>query len=580
MSVHVTLGLGPGGPVAIKTATHPDEIDRLQREAARLRRASHPGVVAVVSCGPVGRAVELRTRYAGDALGRWAGSLDRAAGLAAAVATTLADLHDIGLVHGRLDASHVLVGSDGRPRLCGFSGPGDARPADDVHALASLLDELLSRVAVDRRSPLALARSRGPAGDRRALSQVVSRAVDPVASRRPSARALAASILGAVPGADLPPPSALPSVSGSADGFRRWLAGATGTPPLPEPRQPPAPSRTPVPAPVPEPEPAVGVQSDDHDVLELPFAAPGAPGTGGPDDLGGLDHRADPGADRWPDPGNPASAGQPARRPAGDVAARGRGDPPQPGPARTPAWPDLDRLDALTWARAGDDGADGADPQAPPGSDRTAPRPSPLPRLGDARLTTGPPARPEGLQRPIGLRGRRRTALRVGSACGVGLALVAGGAAATWGGATGGDSGVDPGAPSPAAASTPAGCAEAPPPVADVDGDGCPSAVGVDGNVVHAEGVRWSLGEPGDLVTVGDWDCDGGASPALVRPTTGDVFVFPHWAPEGEPVTAEPVATVAPGSAEARPRPRADGCDELVVELPTGETVVDVEARP
>jgi hypothetical protein len=307
--------------------------------------------------------------------------------------------------------------------------------------------------------------------------------------------------------------------------------------------------------------------------------------------------------------GAPASADTPLRRPAandglsederavrpaaadarrtgsssgGDPATRSTADaPPDLHPVRTPAWPDATRLDALAWADSppGDPDDDGAGTarhrRRSPGPGRPATRPSPLPRLGDARLA----ARPEGLRRPREAGRRRRTALRVGSACGVGLTLVAGGAVVTWGGATEVDNGVDPGAPSPAAASTPAACSDPPPPVADVDGDGCPGPVSVDGQVVQAEGVRWTLGEPGDLVAAGDWDCDGEASPALVRPATGDVFVFPRWAPEGEPVVADPVASVGPGGVEARPRSRADGCDELMVDLPTGEVVVDVEVQ-
>ena len=54
---------------------------------------------------------------------RWTGSVADVGGVAASVASTLADLHDAGVVHGRLDASHVLVGDGGRPRLCGWSGP-------------------------------------------------------------------------------------------------------------------------------------------------------------------------------------------------------------------------------------------------------------------------------------------------------------------------------------------------------------------------------------------------------------------------------------------------------------------------
>ena len=126
------------------------------------------------------------------------------AGLGAAVATTLADLHGVGIVHGRIDASHVLVGDDGRPRLCGFSHPGGAEPADDVAGLALVLNQLLDRAWPASGGSL-WRRSRGRSGER-ALRQALDRAADPVPGRRPTARALADAILLAVPSADLPAP--------------------------------------------------------------------------------------------------------------------------------------------------------------------------------------------------------------------------------------------------------------------------------------------------------------------------------------------------------------------------------------
>src|SRR5204863_3836439 len=46
------------------------------------------------------------------------------AALVAAVAETVADLHAIGVIHGRIEPSHVLVAGGGRPILCGFAGGG------------------------------------------------------------------------------------------------------------------------------------------------------------------------------------------------------------------------------------------------------------------------------------------------------------------------------------------------------------------------------------------------------------------------------------------------------------------------
>ncbi len=86
-----------------------------------------------------------------------------------------------------------------------------------------------------------------------------------------------------------------------------------------------------------------------------------------------------------------------------------------------------------------------------------------------------------------------------------------------------------------------------------------------------AGSARWTLGEPGDVVAVGDWDCRDGPSPALLRPATGDVFVFPSWAPPDEPVTVDASQRI-PGAVGIRAEPVAGGCDDIVVDLPGGLT--------
>ena len=70
----------------------------------------------------------------------------------------------------------------------------------------------------------------------------------------------------------------------------------------------------------------------------------------------------------------------------------------------------------------------------------------------------------------------------------------------------------------------------------DVDGDGCPEAVRIDGAQVVVDGARYDVGAPGDAVAVADWDCDGTDTPAVVRPSTGDVFVFDAWATAEAPM--------------------------------------------
>src|SRR4051794_19690197 len=67
------------------------------------------------------------------------------------------------------------------------------------------------------------------------------------------------------------------------------------------------------------------------------------------------------------------------------------------------------------------------------------------------------------------------------------------------------------------------------------------AAVQVEGTEVQRGNKHWSGGEPGDLVAVGDWDCDGVPTPAVVRPSVGRLFVFSSWADAGEAVAGPPV---------------------------------------
>jgi len=98
---------------------------------------------------------------------------------------------------------------------------------------------------------------------------------------------------------------------------------------------------------------------------------------------------------------------------------------------------------------------------------------------------------------------------------------------------------------------------------ADLDGDGCPSAVTVAGNVVEIEGQRYQLGRQGDTVLIGDWDCDGRDTPALYRPG-GEVFLFDGWAAEGQVL---PAASRGEHVKDGRPEVQhgEDGCDNLSV---------------
>lgn len=105
-------------------------------------------------------------------------------------------------------------------------------------------------------------------------------------------------------------------------------------------------------------------------------------------------------------------------------------------------------------------------------------------------------------------------------------------------------------------------------PAPAIDGtDGPGHHFDVTSGVLHLDdGSRYRVGEPGDVLLEGDWDCDGRPTPALYRPATGEVFTFPRW-PDGDVVTSSRavptgvlhgtprVATAPPGCARVEVDP-------------------------
>ncbi len=43
-------------------------------------------------------------------------------------------------------------------------------------------------------------------------------------------------------------------------------------------------------------------------------------------------------------------------------------------------------------------------------------------------------------------------------------------------------------------------------------------------------GITWAVGNAGDVITVGDWDCDGSVTPGVWSPSTREWFAFDDWA--------------------------------------------------
>jgi hypothetical protein len=90
-----------------------------------------------------------------------------------------------------------------------------------------------------------------------------------------------------------------------------------------------------------------------------------------------------------------------------------------------------------------------------------------------------------------------------------------------------------------------------------------------DGRVVVVGTQRFTAGEPGDRVAVGDWDCNGTPTVAVLRPSTGAVFVFDEWATARSDISV-PATTRAPGAVDLQTRTRDDGCSALVAVRPDG----------
>ncbi len=107
------------------------------------------------------------------------------------------------------------------------------------------------------------------------------------------------------------------------------------------------------------------------------------------------------------------------------------------------------------------------------------------------------------------------------------------------------------------------------PVVEDVDGDGCPDAVTIDATSVSVGAAQFTAGQPGDLLVLGDWRCEGASTVALVRPSTGEVFVFDGWAPSTSDLAGRLVRRV-PGATGLR---AADRCGHALVDVGTGAPV-------
>ena len=112
----------------------------------------------------------------------------------------------------------------------------------------------------------------------------------------------------------------------------------------------------------------------------------------------------------------------------------------------------------------------------------------------------------------------------------------------------------------------------------DPEGDGCPTVgvyrpEAVAGSElmvlsirIDGDRQRIAIGEPGDQLVLGDWDCDGVDTPGLYRTGAGDVQYFDAW-PRVEQQRYQPDRTEAAGSGGSASLSEGDGdrCDRIEV---------------
>lgn len=527
-------------PVVRKLATDPAGRARLRHEAELLEQLAHPGVVELIGLQEDESAAVLTLRWAGS---RTVADLEeapveQAAGFVAALATTIADLHDRCVVHGRLDPSHVIVGDGGRPIVCGLggasrvgagngSGPPRQEPASSAEDVADL-GRLLVRLAGTGVEPEPIPdgrrsfrrRARWTGYQRGALLTLADHAMAEDPRRRPSARQLAASLAEAVPGARPlaetgrnPNPRRLhdsraagaAQEAPAADGAHAGGDEATG----------PA---------------EVERGADASSLLSLlpPYEEDV---TSGPDrdEAREPERHPTPSAEEPPPPDDQRPPSLVADEPRGPDGSDDRRRQPASGWARSGI--SLGRLGSLSAARSGP--ADWIRSLRPT---RRAAQPHPRHRRRAALIAatalgallvvvgirgTGRPTRPEVLRRvaPPPSSARPRPAP---------------------------SSSPPPTRPpaSPPTTSATRRCPMVRGLKADVDGDGCAEAVRVSGSVIDAGGVQFAAGRPGDRVALIDWSCRGEVTPVVLRPSTGEVFVFPHWATAAKDLTVAPTAVV------------------------------------
>jgi hypothetical protein len=103
--------------------------------------------------------------------------------------------------------------------------------------------------------------------------------------------------------------------------------------------------------------------------------------------------------------------------------------------------------------------------------------------------------------------------------------------------------------------------------------DGC-RPVPVPGGIFTGPGGRYALGRPGDIIVLGRWRCGSTALPAVLRPSTGQLWTFATWPRRGEALVGQLAAADLSGAESLRVLSRRSGCDQIEVERGNGPPVI------
>ena len=478
-------------PVAVK------RVSAVERPLA----LDHPHIVRVIEViadGDDGLAIamELAVGSASERLSR-RGPMpaDEVAAIVRRLASALAFAHGRGIAHGNVKASNVLFRGDGEPILADFGlGSMAAAAADDLVALGATALELLGGDLAGAPEPLASAVARCLAAD--------------PADRFPDAGALVAALGPAGVASTLARTAITPTRPHPKPALARTGSAPTRV----------CPGRAPTdPHPTPVPMGSATAPTDPHPT-PVPMGSATAPSAPHPTHapMGSAIGPTDPHRTHAPTRDTAPADPHPTPAPMGRATASTE---PDPESAPTCAATAAIRLETTPAPASLHGGNTPAEPD------------------GGATRTFGPRPPIAPATTPV-----RRVGARAAIAVAGAVALLAGVALL-----------VRPATPTARAGATPV--RSCPPPAAadvddlvgDVDGDGCAETVALDKNVLTKDGERYEVGRAGDVVVLGDWDCDGDATPGVFRPPSGEAHLFDAWATQDRPLpAARTVRTKAP----------------------------------